>query len=829
MEGLVNESEFSSPVLKSQRGGICALPAAALLTASLVLGTGVVATAATPLPTTREDFRLPGTQPLSITENLAVPSDCTGCHANYGAPEVEPWRNWQGSMMAQSGRDPITYAAMAIANQDAPHAGEMCIRCHMPKGWLEGRSVPEDATVTTADDRQGVQCNVCHRLVDPDNSPGAPTEDTAILTGLSQPVVFTGGAQMVIDPEDRLRGPFNIVADLGSNPHAPVRDTLVSPYHESSQLCGTCHNVVNPVFQKNMAGDYEISPFDAPADPALGFPEQQTYTEWENSAYASGVVAPQFAGNGHGVDGDFTVGSCQSCHMPRIVGKDASSGINRTNMPLHEMVGANTFTPTIIPMHPVFGAEVDADILAEGAAKALNMLRRSATVSATIASGVLTVRVTNESGHKLPTGYPDGRRMWLHVRAFDADRNVVLESGRYVFGDAELVGYDAAPMDSDYDPNLHVWETHQGISADVALASGQTAGPSFHLALNNVREFDNRIPPRGFTNAAFEAVDAEPVGQAYPDGQHWDDVAYPVGPSAVRAEVVLYYQTTTKEYVEFLRDENITTAAGPLLFDLWEQADHGPPVEMAHLFVETSDKVVNACRKNIDKLQAKYFKTYLSEWADCYAAEAASLPCDTAGLTETIDAAQARLRDRLGGVGDKRCAGASLTPGSIGLGTYCPTPCANVVLFDLGDVADCAICLSEAISDTTLGAAYGVTPPLIPDTVPFGAAQDCQKSMGSAATRLASTWSSTLLKCEAANASGKNVPPLDCSTDPSGKITKAKSTAADRVGKCTSTSGIEGCAQTGMTNAEHAQCIEDAIGGVVPAYPAVAYPAGFYP
>lgn len=815
-------SGFSSPVLCALRRGLLALSAAALVSAGL-LAVPAVVTAATPLPSTREDFRLPGTQPMTITDNLEVPSNCTGCHASYGAPEVEPYANWQGSMMAQSGRDPITYAAMAIANQDAPHAGEMCIRCHMPKGWLEGRSVPEDATATTADDRQGVQCNLCHRLVDPSGAPGAPAEDAAILAALATPVTTHGGAQMVVDPENRLRGPFDIIADLGSNPHAPTRETLVSPFHETSDICGTCHNVLNPVFQRNLSGDYEVSAFDAPGDPALAFPEQQTYSEWENSAYANGgVEAPQFAGNGNGVGGDNTVSTCQSCHMPAVYGKDASSGIIRTDLPLHEMAGANTFTPTIIPMHPVFGAEVNADLLANGIVKAERMLRRAATVTASISAGMLHVRVTNESGHKLPTGYPDGRRMWLHVRALDADRNVLFESGRYVFSDATLSGYGAAPLDDDFDPYLQVWETRQGISSDVALLTGQPAGESFHLALNNVREFDNRIPPRGFTNAAFETIDAEPVGQAYADGEYWDDVDYPVGASAVRAEVTLYYQTTSKEYVEFLRDENFTTAAGPLLFDLWTAADMGPPVEMAVVNVEPDEKVLAGCRKNIDKLQAKYFKTYLSEWSDCYAAEAASLACHDEDLNAAIESAAGNVHDRLGGSLDKRCAAANLTPGSLGLGNYCPAPCASILLFDMNDVGDCAICLSEKVAAATLEAAYGTTPPTLPGSVPLGPPKDCQLAIGSAATKLASSWAQTLLKCEGANVSGKNDPPLDCSL--SSKIAKSQESAASRIDACTAYTGIEGCAEGAPDNAAVYQCVEDAIGAVVTSYPELAYP-----
>ena len=791
--------------------------------AILTLSSALVATAGTPVPSTREDFKFPGTQPGTITAPLATPSNCTGCHSDYGSPEKEPWRTWQGSMVAQAGRDPLTYAAMAIANQDAPHSGEMCIRCHMPKGWLEGRSTPEDASLTTAADREGVQCTACHRLVDPQGAPGAPAGDAAILAALAAPVVTIGAGQMVVDPADTVRGPFDIVADLGSDPHAPTRNALKAPFQESSRLCGTCHNVVNPVFQRNMAGDYEISPFDTPGDPALAFPEQQTYTEWEHSAYGgAGVVAPQFAGDGEGVDGDYTVGSCQSCHMPRVTGKAAITGMTRTNMPVHELVGANTFIPMIIPLHPVFGAEVDADVLADGAARSLRMLRRAATVSASIDAGVLSVTVTNEGGHKLPTGYPDGRRMWLHVRAFDADGAVVFESGRYDTADAGIVGYEAAPSDPDYDPNLYVWETLQGMSADVALATGNVAGPGFHLALNNVREFDNRIPPRGFTNAAYDAVDASPVGKAYPDGQYWDDVDYPVGAGAVRAEVVLYYQTTTKQLVEFLRDENVTTTDGTIMYDLWELGGKGAPVEMVRAVVDTDEKKVQACRSSIDKLQTKYMKTFQKEWGKCYASTAAGDPCDATGRDDAVDEARATLRESLGGASDKKCVG--MTPVTTGLGSYCPAPCASIVLFDMDDVADCSICLAEHVVTTALESAYGTTPPATPAAVPAGDSAACQKQLGSAATGLASKWASALKGCEKNNASGKNSPPVDCATDPGDKIAKAKSSAAKKVDKCTSFAGIEGCAQGAADNAAAALCIEDALEDVVTAYPGVAYP-----
>jgi Cytochrome c554 and c-prime len=794
-------------------GALLALPA--LLVS---WGSSSPAWAQLPLATTTEDFRLPGTQPLAITDDIAIPSACTPCHAGYNQPQVEPFRNWSGSMMAQAGRDPLWRAALAVANQDAAHSGETCLRCHMPKGWLEGRSTPNDGSATTADDRQGVQCGVCHRLVDP--FPGAenPPEDTAILAALSAPVPVLGNAMMVVDPLDRLRGPFDIVADLGLDPHAPSRSTLISPFHESSELCGTCHNLRNPVFTYNaMTGAYELNALDAPGDPALGFPEQSTYDEWAASEYAStGVFAPQF-----GINQD-VVSTCQHCHFPDVTGRDANLGVLRDDMPLHAMVGGNTFIPDVLPHHPAFGAEVDASVLQEAIGKATSMLRRAASVSAELAGGSLTVRVTNESGHKLPTGYPEGRRMWLHVRAFDGDRNVVFESGRYVFSTATLAGFHADPNDPDYDPTLHVWEAAYGISPDVAAATGLAAGQTSHLVLNNVRLFDNRIPPRGFTNATFEAFDGAPVGQAYADGQYWDDVVYPVGPSAEQAEVTLYYQTASREYVEFLRNENTTNAAGNILFDLWNDYNKSVPVEMAHVFVESDAKVVTQCRKALSRMLARFRKKHLKEWTRCFDAEVKGLSCDAGRRDAKIAAAEAKLREKIGGVKDRKCGGRSLTPGTLGHAAVCPPPCSSVILFDMNDLASCAVCMAKALDDTALDAAYGATPPVVPGTLPSGA-QSCQRSLSKAAAGLALGWSRALDRCELANANGKNVPPLDCATDPDGQIAKAQAKAGAKIATCGDFSGLAGCATSGDAAGTQA-CMESAIGGLVPGVTGVAYP-----
>jgi Xaa-Pro aminopeptidase len=48
-----------------------------------------------------------------------------------------------------------------------------------------------------------------------------------------------------------------------------------------------------------------------------------------------------------------------------------------------------------------------------------------------------------------------------------------------------------------------VYEIKQGLTPELAAALGKDPGESFHFVLNNTTVKDNRIPPRGFTNAAY--------------------------------------------------------------------------------------------------------------------------------------------------------------------------------------------------------------------------------------------------------------------------------------------------------------------------------------
>lgn len=546
---------------------------------------------------TLNDLFLPGTQPGDLADDVAPPNTCRACHAGYNPPEteqLETWHAWSGSMMSQAARDPVFWAALDIANADVENAGSYCIRCHAPQAWLEGRGAPDGSQIA-GDDFEGVQCEVCHRLVDPVYSTENPDRDLIVLAGISPSVTVTGSGSIIMDPDDERRGPFDLQPDWGFNPHGSIGLDwpLVSPYHQEAMLCGSCHDISNPLLSWNPGTQtYELNAPDAPApDLSQVFPVERTYSEWLLSSYNSpqGVFAPEFGGNRQ------YVSTCQDCHMRDITGAAGTVGGNsvvREDQPLHDMSGANTWVPQIIPLHPVFSETFTfdparAEALEDGIDRARYMLQNAATLEVDLDDGILSVTVINETGHKLPTGYAEGRRMWLQVEGFDIAGNLVYQSGAYDVSTGVLAGYGT-------DPTLQVYEIKQGMTQAWADQIGFPGGETFHFLLNNMTVVDNRLPPRGYVYNAFLAAGAPPFTNGapdptlYADGQYWDTVQYAVPANVAYGQVRLLYQTASLEYIEFLRDNNPNQGDpnnnGQILYDLWTQTGRSAPELMAAQF-----------------------------------------------------------------------------------------------------------------------------------------------------------------------------------------------------------------------------------------------------
>ncbi len=553
-----------------------------------------------PLPTTPEDFHARGTQPGMLVDEIFSFSNCVSCHASNSVSSTAPGR-WQGSLHANAARDPIFLAAVSIAEQDVEGVGETCFKCHAPGAWIDGRvqGASDGSGLFFNDFSNGISCNFCHRAVNPVYVPGeSPEDDQAILFDLANhpsgnlvPAVpgdpsddrFIGNTQFVIDTLDFRRGP----RDYTDGQPQPLHGWRESPFHRTATMCGTCHDVSNSVYSLQPDGSYKPNLFGEPHPTGSKydmFPEQRTFGEWANSAYAQGAgidTGGRFGGNMP------VVSSCQDCHMPDTNGR----GCNfpnyefRNDLAYHSWAGANLFAldmmlemysdgpvtisgpnGQILTIPELTPEYQDFMVLARGDNEV--MLENASDLELQQVGSKLVTRVINECGHKLMTGYPEGRRIWINVKFRDAQGEVIAEHGAYDFDTAELT------------EDTKVYEVKHGIDNYMSGVTGLPAGKSFHLALNNEIIFDNRIPARGFTNEAYASVGSPVVGYEYADGQHWDDSPFCIPTGAAEAEVTVYYQTASKDYMEFLRDANTTTDFGQKVYDAWVAVGKAAPFAM---------------------------------------------------------------------------------------------------------------------------------------------------------------------------------------------------------------------------------------------------------
>lgn len=565
------------------------------------------------------DFTPHGTQP-GLNYGLLRSDDCSVCHGPGGpasAASFRPHPTWGGSMMANAMRDPLFLAALDVANKDVPGVGDYCLRCHTSDGWYGGRVVkagfgdPDNDVALGASacllegsydapdaysDYGGLGCHFCHR-----NMEEGPAGEALPRNG----AVWLDDTDCDGRGEPCRRGPYSYTGS--QPPHAWKKAEFMS----DSAMCGQCHDVTTP---DTSAGPLRTLKLEDGTDTGVPFPIERTYSEWQRSAYSAPIGGQ----------------SCQNCHMPDSEDPAATACTlggypNRTgNLPVHAFAGGNTWIPGVIKgeysatssIWGGIGREASFDQTIEWARE---MLQSAAGVEAAVtgyaAPGAgdgsldVLVKVTNRSGHKLPSGYGEGRRMWLNVQVHDRDGNLVAESA----------SYDPATAVLGIDGQARVYEVLQGIWNHNGTGRCDTtdgAGlPMFHFALGDCIAKDNRIPPLGFQPATADdpqGLEVRPVGATYPETTpgsgtlvNYDVVPYrfvlpagATGPFTAKAQ--LYYQTSSREYIEFLRreaqangteGENLMCAAGPgrpfavgpqdrtrgeYLYQLWNNAADDP-------------------------------------------------------------------------------------------------------------------------------------------------------------------------------------------------------------------------------------------------------------
>lgn len=615
------------------------------------------------------DIQQPGTQPLEAG-NLESPGRCDNCHGGYDAA-VEMAHNWRGSMMAHAGRDPIFWATVAIAEQDFDGAGDLCLRCHSTTGWLEGRSTPTDGSGLAASDSDGVDCDFCHRLTNPDDSEHVGVMNPPFVASDAGEGYYGSGMASLWGGNDKM-GPY---ADA-----EPKHQFMQSQFHRSADFCGTCHDVSNPAVG-NLAPGHGTQPtadavvangeLGGLVDGKAAFnnpPYKYGIVERTFSEYKAGLISSLRVSDYNGLPADLKGGAlaqahaaalaagtggnyedgtpryftCQSCHLPPVTGKGANkSGIPvRADLPLHDMTGGNYWIPSVIEYMNerdmlLLGGSMDQDLIDAMLAGA-DRARTQLDLAASLSVNGNRVKLINHTGHKLISGYPEGRRMWLNIEWYDAAGEEIPDSeiGAY---DTLTVANPAGGADIEVKSliNLHeehgrVYEAHYGMTSEWAAglishgydsglvlaydrvtgqptitlgevaASAGTVVETFHFVLNDAVVKDNRIPPYGMSYDEARRRNSLPVPATQYGGagagstyQYWDEINLaPIAPQgAVRAEVELHYQPTSWEYIQFLALANKGAAAqggndflgqeGLNLLQAWRDTGMAAPHTMA--------------------------------------------------------------------------------------------------------------------------------------------------------------------------------------------------------------------------------------------------------
>ena len=511
-------------------------PAGATSTGATPTGT---ATGTTPTGTPTGAL---GLHPQGLVENgrFSTAGACEECHrtaASATALKDAAGRTvgmvdlWEGSMMANAGRDPLWRAVVSAEVAATPAAAaaieSKCMTCHTPMAVTDARLVgdpdPGLDVIASGTERghlatDGVSCTVCHQI-EPD--------------GLGTPDSLSGGYTIL--GEGRAYGPHDDPFDHPMEEHSGFLPES-SDHVMDSALCATCHTLTTDALAED-------------GTPTGGqVLEQAPWLEW--------------AASGHDEAGT----SCQDCHLPttdadgdpietRIArnpgGMDFPPTSPRTPFGRHLLVGGNTLIPAILrdnrdALQPWASDAAFDGVIAEARAQ---LADRSATVTVDAVDrspGALsfTVEVQPLTGHKLPTGIPL-RRAWLRVVVEGADGVRFVSGdwdgeGRILTADGAVQGFEA--VGGPLAPHVDAVSDGDAVPVYEAVLADGTGAPTWRLMRGEGWAKDTRLLPWGWDPSHDPAL--APVGV---DGDaDWttagDRVHYTVdpgeGPVTVTAELV---------------------------------------------------------------------------------------------------------------------------------------------------------------------------------------------------------------------------------------------------------------------------------------------------
>ncbi len=316
----------------------------------------------------------PSPESSMTREELVDPERCKSCHPDQ-------YREWASSMHAYATDDPV-FTAMCERGQRETglKLGTFCLKCHAPQ------AVADELIVSAAEDiyklpkaYRGVTCFFCHTVdaVTGSHNNGLHQASDLVLRGpLSDPL-----------RTDAHRSSYSTLHD---------RDQI-----GSSDLCGSCHDVV------------------APSGAAL----ERGYAEWHGSVFNQ-------------TPGGTT---CGQCHMPqspqsKTVAAVEGAPIRRAHSHMFPAVD------TALTEWP------DKAAMASAVQTELNKTLQSALCVKKIGAGAqLSVILDNVAGgHGFPSGAALDRRLWVEL--------IAKKAGKMIYQTGNVP--DGVVVDDGKDPDL---------------------------------------------------------------------------------------------------------------------------------------------------------------------------------------------------------------------------------------------------------------------------------------------------------------------------------------------------------------------------------------
>jgi len=527
-------------------------------------------TTANPPPVTEPQSGLlppPDGDAAFVSTHFSGSANCAGCHngiTDESGTDVSIEQDWAPSMMANATRDPYWRAKVASELKRNPQLkdtiDETCSRCHAPMASVEAKQDgaaieifgdgflnPANAYHDAAMD--AVSCTLCHQVAD----------DDAFGTTES----FSGRYSIALLGVSGERPAYGQYLDPRVNPM--LNDSGFRPQYgahmSDSELCATCHNLKTPFVDGD--GNVVTTSHDT------GFPEQMVFSEWENSDFGSGV----------------TKTSCQDCHMP------ASDGARVANRPRflatrdefgkHTLIGANTVMLDILANNrEELGVTATGfDVAIARTREFLNSAANVEVLSGDVVNGMLEVvlKVSNKSGHKLPTSYPS-RRAYLHFVVQDGAGNILFESGRSN-ADGSISGVDADQNLGSYEPHYQVITRADQVQVYESIMEDVNGAVTYTLLEAARYRKDNRLTPSGFDKDQV-ADDIAVLGDAS------NDADFNLGTDTITYRVPVKGASGNLTVTADLR---LQTLAYGHLQDLFRDADDQPEVARFKRLYETAN------------------------------------------------------------------------------------------------------------------------------------------------------------------------------------------------------------------------------------------------